>query len=108
MTTYDNFIDSYAVELKEAISDFKKLDVDSITEEDLNNAYARVNNIYDVGVADKLESFLHNKKQLCIREIADMGLNNMNRYGTEMRQALNALEDYTNYLRKYLPEEEDD
>ena len=107
MNSYDNFIDSYAVELRNAISDFKKLDEFAITEADLEKAFNRIDSIYDRGVASKLESFLHNKRNLTIRAIADMALDNSNRYGTEMKQALNASEDYVDSLSKYLPEEED-
>lgn len=108
ITTYDNFIDSYAVELKKAISDFKKLDEYTITEEDLKKAYDKVNGIYDRGVADEFERFLGDKKRLTIVALANIAFDNHNRYGTEMRQILNALEDYVSELSDYLPDEDED
>jgi len=106
MNSYDNFIDSYAVELKKVITDFKSLDVKAITDEDIDKAYARVDNIYDKGVADHLTGFLTDRKELSIRVLADIAHNNMNRYGTEMRQILNAAEDFIGELSDFLPEEE--
>lgn len=108
VSTYDHFIDMYAVELKKAITDFKNLDTSKITEEDLNNAYHKVNNIYDRGVADDFERFLMDKNRLTITALANIGFDNHNRYGTEMRQVLNALEDYVGELSDYLPEEDED
>jgi hypothetical protein len=108
ITTYDSFIDNYAVELKKAISDFKKLNTAKITEEDLEKAYDKVNGIYDRGVAEHFEGFLTDNNGLTIVALANIAFDNSNRYGTEMRQILNALEDYVSELSDYLPEEDED
>lgn len=110
--SYDHFIDSYASELQSGIEKFNTLKVDEIKEDDLASALNRIDNIYDVGVSDFFERALYSKtwpeNELTIRAMADIALKNMNRYGTEMRQILNALEDFLQELSDYLPEEEDD
>lgn len=109
-TSYEDFINSYAAEVTSAVVTFDKLDTEAIIEngEDLQKACEKIDSIYDTGVSLFFERAIYGSRDLNLTTLADLALQNMGRYGTEMKQILNALEDFTHYLRKYLPEEDDE
>lgn len=109
-TSYEQFIDDYAVELKQAITEFNSLNKKAIQDnpEDLNKAIERVDGIYDKGVVDYFLDCFDERRELTITGLADLALKNMNNYGTEMRQVLNALVDFNHSLWLYLPDEEEE
>ena len=109
-TSYEQFIDNYACEMSHAIRQFEALDADAIMDnnEDLAQTLCDIDNIYDRGMSDYFERALCGTETLCIISLATRAASNMNRYGTEMREALNALEDFNSALRKYLPEDDND
>ena len=108
-TTYENFIDNYAVDMSRLIKEFESLDKKAILEDEsaLSHALNNIDNIYDIGVCDYFERCICGSENLTIVSMADRALNNMNRYGTEMRQIINALEDLLHNLSKFLPEDDD-
>ena len=108
-TTYENFIDNYAVDMSKLIKEFDSLDKKAILEDEsaLSHALDNIDNIYDSGVSDYFERCICGSENLTIVSMADRALNNMNRYGTEMRQIINALEDLLHNLSKFLPEDDD-
>ena len=108
LNSYDQFIEDYGTDILSEIKRYKSIDEDSVVEEDLEKAEDKINNIYDTGVAGFFADGLFNKDSVTLSSVADLGLHNMNRYGTEMRQALNALQDFNNSLRKYIQEDEDE
>ncbi len=107
-TSYEEFIDDNAMEMASEIRQFEALDTKAIiiNETDLNQTLQDIDNIYDKGMSDYLERALCGTETLCIISLAERAASNMNRYGTEMIEALNALRDFNTSLRKYSSEEE--
>jgi len=98
MTSYEEFLTNYADEMSTAIRGFKKIKVNKLTDEKLDEAKEKIDNRYDKGVSDEFEGFLYNKDRLSILSLANIALSNLNRYGTEMRMIISAIEDYTHVL----------
>ena len=106
-TSYEEFIDNYACEMYSAIKRFESLDAKAILEnnDDLADILNKIDTTYDRGVCDFFERALCGTKPLSIVSMANEAVSNMNHYGTEMKMILNALEDFVDYLSKYLPKE---
>ena len=102
-TTYEEFIDDNAVEMISEIRQFESLDVKAILEnnEDLSQTLRDIDNIYDKGMCDFLERALCGNHPLSIISLANRALENMNNYGTEMCETLNALHDFNQTLIEY-------
>ena len=95
-TSYEAFIDDNAMEMASQIRRFEALDAKAIiiNEIDLNQTLRDIDNIYDKGMCDYFERALCGTETLCIISLATRAASNMNKYGTEMREALNALSDF--------------
>ena len=108
LNSYDEFLDNYSPDISEEIKKFKTIDENSMSEEDLANAEDKINDVYDIGVGEFFTNAIFDNDRLNVREVADLALRNMNRYGTEMKQVLNALQDFNGYLSKYMQDEDED
>ncbi len=107
-TTYEEFIDDNAMEMASEIRQFEALDVKAILENnvDLAKALRGIDAIYDAGMCDYFERALCGTETLCIISLAERAASNMHKYGTEMFEALNALHNFNQSLRKYSTDEE--
>jgi len=109
--SYDDFIDNYASELKDATIVLKKISekVESgeIDEAQLNEVLDKIENIYDQEVFNVVESALFGGYIPTIRELANIGLDILNRHGTEMKMIINAIDDLSGYLGVFAEEDEE-
>lgn len=108
-TTYEEFIDDNAMELASEIRQFEALDVKAILENnvDLAKALRDIDAIYDAGMCDYFERALCGTATLSIISLSKRALDNLNKHGTEMFEALNALHNFNQSLREYSTDDEE-
>ena len=110
--SYDDFIDEYAKELKDATIVLKKIkdkiEAGEIDEAELNEVLDKIEKIYDPEVFNVAESALFGGYIPTVRDLANVGLEILNRHGTEMTMIINAIDNLSGYLGVFAEEDEDE
>lgn len=106
--SYDEFIDKYASEIAKLKVAMKRLSQKVAKDQELGypvDALEEIGKIYDPPVLKSIERWIHSPSEMTVRSVAQLGIDINNKYGTEMRQVINALNDL---LSDYMEDEEDD
>lgn len=106
--SYDDFLDNYHDELKEAIVKLSALGkVYDEIDEKIGEEIEKKLSVYDKNVSKRIMDWIVASVHRPIRknDIADFALDNMNKYGTEMQMVLNAIDDYYDVVGKFVPVE---
>jgi len=91
-SSYDNFIDEYAGEMVDIKRMFREI-YDNASDEKIMDAFSKIEDRYDPPVVDFLDDYALTPNVPTIKDIADVGLEINNRYGTEMKMVINAIYD---------------
>jgi len=111
MGSYYDFIAQYGKEIIDLVNKGKLIaariekEVESLPEEQREAAWQKkisaimnhIDSTYDKPVAGLIDRILTGGRDIDVKEVADIALDISNRYGTEMRQVVNALEDAFGY-----------
>jgi hypothetical protein len=108
--SYDEFLMHYGNEIQAVIKRIKeahkKYAAGEITQEDINRGLDSISQ-YEKNLPQYFSSWVMTG-DIEGREIADLALDNMNRYGTEMSQVVYALETFCDIMGIYEDEDEDE
>jgi len=94
-TSYSDFVDIYSIELHAAVRKLKQLRKLFKNQEPTDEQYDELEKsliVYDKNVLSTIEHWCYS--YTTVNNIANFAIENMNRYGTEPQQILNAIDDY--------------
>jgi hypothetical protein len=97
-SSYSDFLMNYSEEIREAIQILKKLSKqyknEKISDEIMLKSFNKLYGIYDKPNIDFIQGIIFRQEfHLDAEEIAKIGMEIQNRFGTEPRMVLNAIED---------------
>jgi hypothetical protein len=106
-SSYDDFLNHYREELDNAIKLLIKLkDCDIENDDQIQSKIERKLEVYDKNVPDQIDHWIYDTPTK--NEIVDFAIRNQNRWGTEPRMVLSAIEDYGDACEVYLEDEDED
>jgi hypothetical protein len=94
-SSYDDFIDNEGPEASKLIKKFKELKpkMRDFGDAEWNIVMKRLNT-YDKPVQSAIQHWVEGNGLPTVRALADLGIEIQNKYGTEMRMSVQALEDF--------------
>jgi len=108
--TYTDFLVNYGSEIRIALLELNKVakavEINSISRESFDKAYDYIEGIYDGPVVSFIEDAITNKRSATAEDMASVGLQIQNRYGTEPRMVIYAIDDFCSRLN--LEDDEDE
>ncbi len=101
-SSYADFLSNYGSELRDLLRKLKKVDLNSISEEQWDKVEDRLG-VYDTNVSEAIQHWV--SVPVDVSDVAEFAIRNQDRWGTEPKQVLNAIEDF---LQMVGPEEEEE
>ena len=103
-SSYDDFLSDYGNEAKKLLKELQsyKDKIDNLTDDQWKRIQDKMK-VYDKNVDSEIQHWMMTRG-IEVRDIAQFAIENQNRYGTEARQIVNALEDFVNLLNRFLEE----
>jgi hypothetical protein len=106
-SSYTDFLDHYREELDNAIKLLITLkDCDVEDDDQIQSRIESKLEVYDTNVPEQIERWIYRTPTK--DEIVDFAIRNQNRWGTEPRMVLSAIEDYADACEIYLDDEDED
>ena len=106
-SSYNDFLDSYSEEINNAITLLIKLKKYEDSDDDsIQNKLEKKLVVYDTNVPETIERWIY--KTPSKDDIVNFAIQNQNRYGTEPKMILFAIEDYAEAFGVYLRDDEDE
>lgn len=109
-TSFERFKNSYHKELFDLKKSLNKITpemIDNLSEDDIKRIEDAMSN-YDKNVLSYIEHWVINPSDFSIRDIVSLAIQNSDRFGTEPKMVLYAIEDYLDFFGINPFEEEDD
>lgn len=108
--SYDDFLDNYHDELKDAIVKLSALgkvydEIDEKIGEEIGEEIEKRLSVYDDNVSSQIMDWIVSGHTIRKNDIVDFAFKNMNRYGTEMQMVLYAIDDYYDVVGEFVPVE---
>ena len=94
--TYDDFMESYESEVNNLLKKLRSVKLDDTTDEQWERIERKMNK-YDKNVGETIQHWML-RREIGAREVAQFAMDNQHKYGTEVKQIVNALEDFANCL----------
>lgn len=96
MSTYTDFIERHATEVRSLLSKLRKIDPLKITDEQYSKLERKLS-VYDPNVESSIEHWLFTQS-VDVNDVYTLAADNLNKYGTETSQIVNALKDFLSVL----------